>query len=235
MPLYRYVKTVPKKPMPRPVFLSYVFMLMGAGVILWTVWPIVSFFVFDQGIVSQMISPVAEATNTNKSLSPYGYASTSITANANYWFPQNPQKKVVTPVNSYELSIPTLKLQKATVVIAGDDLTKSLVHYGGTGLPGDYGTAVIFGHSTLTQLYNGVKAYKAIFSTLPMIKIGDEIIIRYDMVTYTYKVYDKVILEPTDLSTLEQNFDDSYLTLVTCVPPGTLLYRLNVKAKLERI
>ena len=121
------------------------------------------------------------------------------------------------------------------MVIAGDDLGKSLIHYGGTGLPGEYGNTVIFGHSTLPQLFRGIQDYHAVFATLPTIKEGSEVLVTYDGVTYTYKVYDKVVVEPTDLTPLEQRFDDSYVTLVTCVPPGTFLYRLNVKAKLVRI
>ena len=114
-------------------------------------------------------------------------------------------------------------------------LFRSLIHYGGTGLPGEYGNTVIFGHSTLPQLFRGTKDYHAVFATLPSIKNGTDILITYDGVKYRYIVYDKVVVEPTDLTPLEQQFDDSYLTLVTCVPPGTFLYRLNVKARLERI
>jgi len=43
-----------------------------------------------------------------------------------------------------------------------------------------------------------------------------------------------VEVEPEDLSILEQRFDDSYLTLVTCVPPGTYLRRLVVRARLVK-
>ena len=110
-----------------------------------------------------------------------------------------------------------------------------LVHYSGTAIPPDSGTTVIFGHSTLPQFFRGIKEYKSIFATLPTIKIGVDIIFVYDGVSYTYRVFDKVVVEPNDLSPLEQHFDDSYITVVTCVPPGTYLYRLNVKARLVRI
>ena len=100
--------------------------------------------------------------------------------------------------------------------------------------PGQYGTAVVFGHSTLPQFYSPTN-YKAIFSLLPTLKAGDEILITYDGVQYRYVIYDMEVLEPTDLSVLEQQFDDSYLTLVTCVPPGTTWQRLDVKAKLSSL
>ena len=105
---------------------------------------------------------------------------------------------------------------------------------GGTGLPGEYGTAVVFGHSTLPQFFSPTN-YKTIFSLLPTLTIGDEIFVTYDGVQYRYIIFEMVITDPTDLSSLEQRFDDSYLTLITCVPPGTYWKRLNVRARLERI
>lgn len=211
--------------------------MMGIGLILivWTVWPILSFILIDQSLLAKTVSPLADAVGV-KPLNSVAYATGSNDfTNANAWFPTKPQKKIVSPVNSYSLSIPKLGLENASVTIGGDDLATSLVHYGGTSLPGEYGNAVIFGHSTLPQFFKGTKEYRAIFSTLPTIKIGDDIIITYDGVSYTYRVFDKVVVEPTDLSPLEQHFDDSYITVVTCVPPGTFLYRLNVKARLVRI
>jgi len=96
---------------------------------------------------------------------------------------------------------------------------------------------VIFGHSTLPQFYNPTD-YHTIFSLLPSLratsdlKDGDDIFITYDGATYHYSVSDMVVTTPEDLSSLEQRYDDSYVTLVTCVPPGTYWQRLNVKARL---
>lgn len=235
MAMYRYVKAVPRRPVPRPVVVSYVLMSLGFFIILWTMWPIVSFFFVDQIVLAKTVSPIADLGGKDAgSQIAYAAGQKDIT-DPNTWFPTSPQKKVSAPVNSYTLSIPTLGLTDASVIIAGDDLGKSLIHYGGTGLPGEYGNTVIFGHSTLPQFFRGTKDYKTIFATLPTVKIGANINITYDGLSYKYIVTDKVVVEPTDLSPLEQRFDDSYITLVTCVPPGTYLYRLNVKAKLVRI
>ena len=235
MALYRFIKSTPKKPRKKSTIVSFGLMGIGLVLIVWTVWPILSFILIDQTLFAKTVSPLADAVGV-KPLSGIAYATGGNEfTNANAWFPTKPQKKIVSPVNSYMLSVPKLGLENATVMISGDDLSKSLVHYGGTSLPGDYGNAVIFGHSTLPQFFKGTKEYKSIFATLPTIKIGDDIIITLDGISYTYRVFDKVVVEPTDLSPLEQHFDDSYITLVTCVPPGTYLYRLNVKARLVRI
>lgn len=223
MPLYRYVKFASERPGPKrraPRVVSLGLMGVGAVILLWVLWPIVSFTVVNGDLFAKTITPVAEAAVPDYT-------------NANAWFPTSPQKKVATPVNTYVLSIPKLKINGAVVTIAGDDLAASLVHYGGTAIPGEYGNTVIFGHSTLPQFYNP-RNYKTIFSTLPTLKIGDEIDITYDGISYTYKVFDMTVAEPSDLSALEQKFDDSYLTLITCVPPGTYWQRLHVKARLVR-
>lgn len=238
MPLYQYVKASQSNSRIRkPIVISYLLMAFGTAILVWALWPIVSFEVITVPLLSSIISPVSENV-----LSPLVLAagtgqveeSTGVDfTNANVWFPTQPQKKVVTPVNTYTLSIPKLKISSAMVTIAGDDLNKSLVHYGGTGLPGEYGTAVIFGHSVLPQFYNPTN-YKTIFSTLPTLTKGDDIFITYDGVEFRYKVFESVVTEPSDLTPLAQRFDDSYITLITCVPPGTYWKRLNVHARLER-
>lgn len=233
--MYRYVKAVRRPPVDRPKVVSYTLMSAGFMVILWTIWPIVSFFAVDQVIFAKTVSPLAEASGLREAARVIPLTGGTSSTDPNTWFPTQPQKKVSAQVNSYTISIPTLGIDNATVIIAGDDLGKSLIHYGGTGLPGGYGNTVVFGHSTLPHFFKGAKDYKAIFSTLPSIKEGADIIIKYDGLTYRYQVVDKVVVDPTDLSPLEQRFDDAYLTLVTCVPPGTYLYRLNVKARLVQI
>jgi sortase A len=206
---------------------------MGAGafILLWTLWPIISFSTISQAL-TKTVSPVGiNGVFASHLLTPIAQAAE--VQNPNTWFPTSPQKKVTAKVNTYTLSIPKLKIKDALVIVSGDDLGVSLVHYGGTPLPGQYGNAVVFGHSTLPQFFSPTN-YKTIFSLLPTIKIGDMIEVTYDGVVYTYVVYDMVVVEPTDLSPLEQRFDDSYMTIVTCVPPGTYWKRLNVKAKIMK-
>lgn len=245
MALYQYVKSVPRKTKRHykaPLGASLFFISAGVSLLLWVGWPIISFIVFSQALFTTTVSPLVDDSAANKSLAaPMVFAAGEAVSpvsggftNANAWFPTLPQKKIVTPVNTYSISVPKLKIFDATVIIGGSDLSKSLIHYGGTGLPGDYGNAVIFGHSTLPQFFNP-KNYTSIFSTLPTIGEGDDVFVSYDGVTYRYRVFKMTVLDPTDLSLLEQRFDDSYITLVTCVPPGTYWKRLYVQARLVRI
>lgn len=242
MALYRYVKsTSTATHIPRPFILSVLFMILGGGILAWALSPIIGFLVFTAPLFSTVISPLPD-TITESRIAPKVLAAQPADegesrvdfTNANIWFPSLPQKKSATKIGSYTLSIPKLKIYQATVIIAGDDLNKSLIHYGGTALPGEYGNTVIFGHSILPQFYSP-KDYRAIFSTLPTLVLGDEVFIEYDEVRYRYVIFESTLTKPGDLSPLEQRFDDSFITLITCAPPGTYLLRLNVKARLQSI
>jgi sortase A len=152
---------------------------------------------------------------------------------ANSWFPQAVIFKKSNNISSYLLSIPKLKIEKASVSLVNEDLSRNLVHFTGP-LPGQNGNTVIFGHSTITWLYN-TSNYKTIFTKLPDLKVGDDIEVLVDNITYTYKIIDMKIIDPTNLTPLDQEKDDSYLTLITCVPPGTYFKRLVVKSRLANI
>ena len=91
---------------------------------------------------------------------------------------------------------------------------------------------MIFCHSALPQFFNPTN-YKTICATLPTIDVGERIIIRYDGVTYQYQVTELIEVKPDDLSVLDQDYSQRSLSLVTCVPPGTYLRRLVVKADLR--
>lgn len=155
-------------------------------------------------------------------------------SNPDNWFTGLTPRKTPTNVKEYTLSIPKLGIFNAQVKVGSEELNKSLVHYGGTAIPGEYGNAAVFGHSCLPQFYNP-KNYSCIFATLDTLSAGDEILINVDKVEYKYIVYDFKTVLPEDISVLEQRYDNYYLSLITCVPPGLALKRLVVKAKLEKI
>lgn len=148
------------------------------------------------------------------------------------WFSVGPSSPTTaSKITHYNLSIPKLKIEDAIVTVGGSDLSKSLIHYPATANPGEFGTPVIFGHSILRQFYNP-KNYLSIFSTIMTLQSGDQIIIKFNGVTYTYKVIDKLEVKPTDIEVLSQRYDGRFLKLITCVPEGTYLRRGIVVAQL---
>jgi|SRR3989344_2631556 len=208
-------------------FVSFIFISVGTFLAISAILPIVKYELLANSDVSQgnFITPLYSSAVLPPPDDP------QLTRPSN-WFRGNPNlPQVEYKVKYYKLSVPKLKIEDAVVEIAGEDLGKSLVHYKGTAIPGRPGNAIIFGHSTLPQLYNP-KNYMTIFSYLPSLKKGDEIIVDYDGITYTFQVSEMIEVKPEDIQILEQRYDSSYLSLVTCVPPGTTLRRLVVRAKL---
>ncbi|HCR81525.1 MAG: Sortase family protein [Candidatus Pacebacteria bacterium GW2011_GWB1_47_8] len=139
---------------------------------------------------------------------------------------------------SYKIEIPKINIYDAQVLVGGTDLSRSLIAYPGTALPGQPGSPVIFGHSILRQFYNpsvnNPRRYTSIFSYIMTLEKGDKIYVTQDNVRYTYVVTSKTEVKPTDTYILSQNYDIRQLKLVTCVPEGTYLLRGVVTAQLVR-
>ena len=105
-----------------------------------------------------------------------------------------------------------------------------MAHARGTSLPGEKGNMYLFSHSTNAP-WNIIR-YNAIFYLLKELEPGDKVIIFYKKRRYDYVVFDKTIAKPDDVSFLTNRYDVPVLTLQTCDPPGTLLNRLIIRAKL---
>jgi sortase A len=227
MALYYYIKVQPKIKKERKIwkFLPSTFLVGGIVFLANALLPILIYEIKSQNFSPPLISPV-EVLGETTAVVDYSRPSN--------WFPTAPKlPPKPSKITHWTLSIPKLKIEKAVVEIGSEDLMKSLIQYPGTSLPGQYGNTVVFGHSVLPQFFNP-KNYKTIFSTLPTLKEGDEILVEFDGVLYRYQVVKMVETTPDDVTVLEQRYDSEYLTLITCVPPGTYLRRLIVRAKLVR-
>jgi len=244
MALKVYTKHIDSKGRRMMRYFSYVILLTGLALMFWAFYPMLSFEVYARLFIRKYTTTPIPESNIASSLrfaqSVYadnrGFSSNLRDfTQANVWFPVSniagAQKKI--DLKSYTLSIPKLNLKNLNVVVGGDDLSKSLVHYLPTSKPGAYGKVAVFGHSTLPQLFNP-KDYKSVFTYLPKMDIGDKIVVNVGDKQYEYEVFDMYIVEPNEVSVLEQNFNASYLMLVTCVPPGTYKERLIVEAKLNQ-
>lgn len=156
--------------------------------------------------------------------------------NTQNWLPNSQYKEVqiATQLSYYFLSIPKLDIQNAVVSTIDNDLSSHLINFSGTAIPPGKGNAVVFGHSTLPQLFDH-KNYKTIFATVHTLVVGDTILVTADNLTYSYKVYSISIVDPADTSYLSQDSNDSYLTIITCTPPGTTWKRLIIRSRLEKI
>ena len=106
-------------------------------------------------------------------------------------------------------------------------LDRGVVHYATTPNPGELGNGAIFGHSA-NNIFNKGK-YKFAFVLLKRLENGDTFILQKDGKRYVYRVFDKKIVKPQDVSVLNYNYGKpATFSLITCDPPGTSLNRLIV-------
>ncbi len=222
----KHWKNLPKLRRTFPLIL----VLLGVVLVSFVIVPIASYQFLTAPKFSSPIEPISDKSSPPTVLAE---ETPDYTQPIN-WFPTAP-RLLPRPsrITHYTLSIPKLKIKEAIVEIGSEDLKNSLIQYEGTAFPGQFGNTVIFGHSVLPQFFNP-ENYLTIFSTLPTLDLGDEILADFDGVHYRYLVKEMVEVEPEDISILEQRYDNSCLTLITCVPPGTYLRRLAVYACLAR-
>lgn len=254
---YQYLKAPPKGPgikvklsnvKSKLTILPYIMMLGGITLLSYVVYPIAShqWRVYRRNRIVQtktphptnkQITPEPESQklaldNKSKKSETKGVVfgeETSIN-DVESWFPAAaPQRVAPSRVTHYNISIPELNIKDAIVTIAGEDLMDSLIHYGGTALPGEYGDSVIFGHSVLPTFYDP-KDYQSIFSLIPTLEEGDEIVVDFDGIQFLYQVQRYYEVSPEQIDILRQNYSNRCLRLVTCVPPGTYLRRGIIEA-----
>lgn len=244
MPLYSYKKKPVGRQKKLLTFISYSTMTIGALFLFWSFYPIVASEVYNRLFIqSDMIAPIPgtfAATSVDKARSIKGGAQAFSTnlldyTQASSWFVNAPEQNINaynSDIKEYYLSIPKLNIENIRVVVGGNDLLTGLIQYLPENPPGVEGTVNIFGHSTHTSLYHK-NDFKSIFTFLPSLQVGDIFYVTVDGVKFTYEIYDRVIIEPTELSALQPKYDTSYVNLFTCVPVGTFNNRLQVKARLQ--
>ncbi len=129
-----------------------------------------------------------------------------------------PKINVEIPVVYDEPSVEEQAVQNA--------LERGVVHYATTPSPGQKGNSVIFGHSSNNILNKG--KYKFAFVLLNRLEVGDTFYLNKDGVRYVYKIYEKKIVNPSELGVLGSTDKVATSTLITCDPPGTTRNRLVV-------
>ena len=135
---------------------------------------------------------------------------------------------VIEKINANAKIIPNVNPAKESEYAAAlkDGVAEAL----GSTPPGQPGNLYLFSHSTDAP-WNIIR-FNAIFFLLRELETGDRVIIFHDNKRYDYIVFDKIIARANDVSYLTNRYEIPVLTLQTCDPPGTLLNRLIIRAKL---
>lgn len=136
-----------------------------------------------------------------------------------------PEPKVIIPKINVEIPVvyDVLSTDEKAIQAA---LERGVVHYATTPNPGEKGNSVIVGHSS-NNIFNKGK-YKFAFVLLKKLEIGDTFMLTKDGKQYVYRVYEKKIVKPNDVSVLGPTDKPATATLITCDPPGTSVNRLIV-------
>src|SRR3989344_1837128 len=223
--------------------LGIVFSIIGLMTAIYIFYPLILWQIFFEGTFASpsIQAPIPRSTVVNPEtlgslISQAGNLISGVDyTNARNWFPGYGvpgSKKAKVPY--YSVSIPKLNIKNATVSTVDTNLSSHLVNYPGTPAPSEAGNAVVFGHSTLPQLFNP-NDYKTIFANAYQLKQSDIIYVNIASITYKYRIFNISVVDPDNTSIFNQDASDSYLTLVTCTPPGTVWKRLIIKSKLEKI
>jgi len=117
---------------------------------------------------------------------------------------------------------------------ANGQMINNLVHIAGTAQPEQNGDMLIAGHSSYYLWAKG--NYKDILAPLVSSEQTDSIFIKKDNKLYQYKVADIYQIGASeDLKLNEGGSAKKNLYLMTCVPIGTNLRRLVIRADFERV
>ncbi|MDO8451297.1 MAG: sortase [bacterium] len=150
-----------------------------------------------------------------------------------------PDGASIDPV-SQEFSIIIPKIGVNAPVIEGVDpgnpgvyleaLKTSVAHAKTSFLPGEDGTTYLFSHSTNYDWF--VKDLNAVFYLLKNLEKDDLVVIYFRGSRFTYRLTEKKIVNPADISYLVPNVGKKNLILQTCWPVGSTAERLLIFADL---
>lgn len=174
---------------------------------------ILMFGFFNERFIAPFITPSKSVSNESIIIDP-----SSTTA--------GPDPEIIIPKINVEL--PVIYTQDSIDEAAMQSaLEQGVVHYAITPNPGEKGNGAIFGHSSNNILNKG--KYKFAFVLLHRLEVGDTFILQKDSKRYVYKVFNKKIVPPTDVSVLNETYGKTAtFSLITCDPPGTSTNRLVV-------
>ena len=106
------------------------------------------------------------------------------------------------------------------------DLENWVIRYPWSAQPWKDWNSFIFWHSSN---FPWIKwEYNDVFALLDNVSYNDEIIVYYDQKKYVYKIKEKKIINPWDISILKRNKWKKELSLMTCWPIWTTINRLIV-------
>jgi sortase A len=123
------------------------------------------------------------------------------------------------------ITIDKIKIKYPVVEgVKSSNLSRAIGHIPGTASLGQPGNCALAGHRNYT--------FGRYFNRLDEVNVGDIISITTKKAELRYKVYEKLVVKPDDISVLKGSKDDTVLTLITCTPIYVATHRLILHARL---
>lgn len=145
----------------------------------------------------------------------------------------------ISPINTeFSLIVPKIGIN-ATVIPAVNParpdeylaaLEKGIAHASTSFFPDQEGTVYLFSHSTNYDWF--VRDLNAVFYLLKNLTEGDLMVVFYKGQRYTYRLTEKRVVGPNEVSYLVPQTGKKRLILQTCWPPGSTAERLLLFADL---
>lgn len=128
------------------------------------------------------------------------------------------------PQQAVRLQIPAIKVDHPVVQGDGwEQLKKGIGQHIGTPNPGQKGNIVLSAHNDV---------FGQIFRDLDQLKPGDDVVVFTNQRTYTYRVKQTQIVEPTQVEVMAPT-SDAVVTLISCYPYRVDNKRIVVTAALQ--
>lgn len=221
-------------------FFGYLVFLLGLTAFIFVVWPVAKaelsyrtdrILGIKRTVPRIILSSEQSASSSTEVQSEGGgpVSFSNVNASENAIIPVSTEYGIVIEkINANARVIPSVNPGNERAYLAA--LQQGVAEALGSTPPGQPGNLYLFSHSTDAP-WNIVR-FNAVFYLLRELEPGDRVIIFYQNRRYDYVVFDKTIARPDDVSFLTNKYDSPVLTLQTCDPPGTLLNRLIVRARL---
>ena len=113
-----------------------------------------------------------------------------------------------------------------------EELTKGVVKYPTTPVPGNKGNTLIFGHTSSEWWKKN--EYGVIFRNIPKLKAGQKFYVIWNGKKTAYEMVERKVVRPKEVENYYHEFSDkeeSYLTLMGCYPIWTADKRMMIVAK----
>ncbi len=141
-------------------------------------------------------------------------------------------------ISSIFINVPVVETQNTTERGYREALDKGVVRFPGSVYPGDDGLLILLGHSA-PEGWPKVN-HDWVFTEIEKLKEGDEIVVCYNGLSYTYTVIDedigkKIYSVGDDVPPLYPEEKKKELVLMTCWPPGDSSNRIGIRAVMNDI